>query len=347
MSGVLTATAVGGLVAGGTGALVGATIGTGIYSANQGKKAADRAAAASQAATDATIAENKRQFDLTRSDTAYQRRAGEAATGALMDVLNLNPYVTRSSLDSGIDNPFSKGFTSFSQKPIAVASASSPTGMRSLMRPPQTQTASRWKASAVGYGSDVTMPTETTGPKPYEQTPGYEDRFRIGQFDYKEDPGYAFRLKQGEKALSRVASKRGYGESRTSQALSQFNQDLASQEYGAAYDRFIQQQQLADLRKQQELENLFRVAGYGGQAVQTSAQAGQASARNTSGALMSNAANLGSAAQYGAESTNNAVQGTVQNLLTFRNYNNLLNRLPSSGGVSNIIANQYPDVAYT
>jgi hypothetical protein len=57
--------------------------------------------------------------------------------------------------------------------------------------------------------------------------------------DYQADPGYQFRMDEANKALERSASARGMqlggGQLK---ALSTLNQNLASQEYKGAYDRF-------------------------------------------------------------------------------------------------------------
>jgi hypothetical protein len=58
------------------------------------------------------------------------------------------------------------------------------------------------------------------------------------------DPGYAFRMEQASKALQGSAAARGGAlGGGTLQALSSLNQNLASSEYGAAFNRFSQQQQ--------------------------------------------------------------------------------------------------------
>jgi hypothetical protein len=52
------------------------------------------------------------------------------------------------------------------------------------------------------------------------------------------DPGYAFRLGEGMKALERSAAARGgLLSGATMKGLQRYGQDLASQEYGAAYNR--------------------------------------------------------------------------------------------------------------
>jgi hypothetical protein len=73
-------------------------------------------------------------------------------------------------------------------------------------------------ASAEGYGSLA---------KPFSQT------------DFEQDPGYAFRQTEGMRALERSAAARGNLLSGgTLRGIQRFGQDLASQEYGNAFNRY-------------------------------------------------------------------------------------------------------------
>ena len=57
--------------------------------------------------------------------------------------------------------------------------------------------------------------------------------------DFKVDPGYAFRQQQGNLGVERSAAARGSQLSgATMKALQRFNQNLASDEYGRAFDRY-------------------------------------------------------------------------------------------------------------
>lgn len=54
------------------------------------------------------------------------------------------------------------------------------------------------------------------------------------------DPGYAFRQQQGEQAIQRQMAAGGLGGSGAAlKAATRFGQDMASQEYGNAYNRFM------------------------------------------------------------------------------------------------------------
>jgi hypothetical protein len=61
----------------------------------------------------------------------------------------------------------------------------------------------------------------------------------FGAADFETDPGYAFRLSEGMKALDRTAAARGgLLSGATLKGAQRFNQGLASQEYENAYNRY-------------------------------------------------------------------------------------------------------------
>lgn len=71
------------------------------------------------------------------------------------------------------------------------------------------------------------------------------------RFNFEADPGYAFRLAEGNKALDRAASAGGrFDSGRAMKDLLRYGQDYASNEYGAASDRF-----------QNDRQNRFNMTG--------------------------------------------------------------------------------------
>lgn len=72
-----------------------------------------------------------------------------------------------------------------------------------------------------------------------EYQPFTQERFQA-------DPGYAFRLSEGMKALERGAAARGgLLSGATLKATQRYGQDLASQEYGNAFNRYLAERQAA------------------------------------------------------------------------------------------------------
>lgn len=84
---------------------------------------------------------------------------------------------------------------------------------------------------------------ELRNPSQYQASAGLSPAELAGQqFNFQADPGYAFRLSEGLKALERSAAARGgLMSGGTGKALTRYGQDLASQEYGNAFQRFQQE----------------------------------------------------------------------------------------------------------
>jgi hypothetical protein len=87
--------------------------------------------------------------------------------------------------------------------------------------------------------------------------------------DFTTDPGYAFRLAEGQKTLERQAAARGgLISGRALKEATRFGQEMGSQEFGNAYNRFRETQ---GLRR----NALAGVAGYGPTAASSINAAGQ------------------------------------------------------------------------
>jgi hypothetical protein len=98
--------------------------------------------------------------------------------------------------------------------------------------------------------------------------------------DFTTDPGYAFRLSEGQKGLERTAAARGGLISGAAlKAASRYGQDMASQEYSNAYNRFRDTQ---GLRR----NALAGIAGYGPTAASSINAAGQTYATGAGNTIM-------------------------------------------------------------
>lgn len=123
--------------------------------------------------------------------------------------------------------------------------------------------------------------------------PGGQFTKTFGMADYQADPGYQFRLQEGKKGINTAAAARGASYSgATLKALNRFNSNQASQEYGAAYNRFNNDQTTLYNRYSglagtgQAATNQITAAGqnYAGQAGQAIQDAGTARASGYVGA---------------------------------------------------------------
>lgn len=148
--------------------------------------------------------------------------------------------------------------------------------------------------------------------------------------DYQADPGYAFRLGEGQKALERSAAARGGLISGGAlKAATRYGQDMGSQEYQNAFNRY----QTNRTNQLQPLGNLM-ASGQSAASNQGSA-AGQYGA-NAGNAYMA-AGNAIGAGQLGAANTlAGGIQTGVSSYMNQMNFNDFLkrNQTPQSGPIS-------------
>lgn len=109
--------------------------------------------------------------------------------------------------------------------------------------------------------------------------------------DFQSDPGYEFRMNEGQKGLERSAAARGgLMSGGAMKDMARFSQGQASQEYQAAFDRF-------QTNRSSKLNPLLSLSGSGQVAAGTAGAAGQNFASGASSAL----------GQYGATTSGNAI----------------------------------------
>jgi hypothetical protein len=90
-------------------------------------------------------------------------------------------------------------------------------------------------------------------PEAFKYTGTQPATFQFRAEDLQADPGYGFRLSEGLKALERSAAARGgLLSGGTGKALTRYGQDMASQEFGNAFNRSLTQYNAAVQREQQE-----------------------------------------------------------------------------------------------
>lgn len=132
--------------------------------------------------------------------------------------------------------------------------------------------------------------------------PGYSQTF-------KKDPGYQFRLAQGQKALDRSAASKGrlYSGAQL-QATTDYNQNFASNEYGNWFTR-------ANAQYGNALDRLFATAGMGQNAATSLAGANSGLVSNANNALVSSAGNAGNATMAGANAFASGIGSATNNAL--------------------------------
>lgn len=151
-------------------------------------------------------------------------------------------------------------------------------------------------------------------------TPGAEfGRYArpFGMQDFQADPGYAFRLSEGMKALEASrAARGGLLSGATGKALSRYGQDLASQEYGSAFNRY-------QTERANRLAPLGSLMGTG-----QAAAANQVGSAGQYGTNLSNLTTSGAAAQAaGQVGMMNALTGSLNTYLNYSANQNIVNAL--------------------
>jgi len=143
------------------------------------------------------------------------------------------------------------------------------------------------------------------------------DYQQFGMQQFQQDPGYGFRMSEGMKALERSAAARGGLMSGAAmKGIQRFGQDIASQEYQNAFNRY-------QAERQARLGPLQSLAGIGQTTAQQLGQAGMQMASNVGDTQMSGAAARASGYVGGA----NAL---TQGLGTYLNYSqgqNMINAM--------------------
>jgi hypothetical protein len=147
-----------------------------------------------------------------------------------------------------------------------------------------------------------------------------------------QDPGYAFRLSEGQKALDRSAAARGGLISGGAlKAATRYGQDMGSQEYQNAYNRALTGYNTDVSRENQLYNRQAALAGIGQTATNLVGQAGQNYANNA-GNMITGGAAANAAGQVGMA---NAFTGGLGTYLNYSQGNALTNALRGYGGTSN------------
>ena len=144
----------------------------------------------------------------------------------------------------------------------------------------------------------------------------------FGMNQFQQDPGYAFRLKEGQKQLERSAAARGGLISGGAlKAAQRYGQEMGSQEYTNAFNRY-------QLERQARLGPLQSLTGMGQTTANTLGTAGSNMASNVGNAMGSAAA----ARASGYVGQANALTGGLGTYLNYSQGQNMINAMGSRGG---------------
>lgn len=136
----------------------------------------------------------------------------------------------------------------------------------------------------------------------------------FGMPQFQQDPGYAFRMAEGTKALERSAAARGgLLSGATLKGIQRYGQEMGSQEYQNAFNRY-------QAERQARLGPLQSLAGVGQTTAQQMGAAGQLYGQNVGNALINQGYAAGNAGMAAAQA-----RGT-----TYGNLGQALGQVPAS-----------------
>lgn len=281
-----------------------AIAGSAILGAMSSANAAD---AQSESAAMST-AEQRRQYDLTRQDQAPWREAGLGGLNKLEYLLGTGETdLTRDQVRQNLLSQFTK--TENAGMPAiwnGVGDDNWDLDMASL---------SGTKTSVDEAGLNAAIDAEMARMAEMKADPDYGSLLRdFGLEDFTKDPGYDFRLSEGEKGINRsLAARGGLFSGAAGKALSRYNQDFASNEYGNAYNRY-------NTNQGNKFNRLASLAGIGQSATNQIQQAGQ----NASNNISSNMIGSGNAQASGIMGIGNAISGGLNNYMQYNMMNKML-----------------------
>jgi hypothetical protein len=273
--------------------------GAAVVGAGASMYAGDKAAGANRSATNASIAEQQRQYNQSRADFAPQRSIGNSAMDQLARLYGFAPPSQAAATEAaGAD--VQVGDASLPPGTTLVSTDGGKNRYYDVMLNGQVIGSLSPGGSAGRFnpasGVDINMLRAQRAPPVAGGTGAGAGTPDMSAFF--ESPDYQFNLAEGQKAIDRslVAQGRGLSGAGVRQGV-RYASGVASQQYGDFTNR------------------LLTIAGLGSAATSNTVAAGQNMANNNSAALI-NAGNQ-RASIYGqtAAGVNNSVQGGISNYM--------------------------------
>lgn len=278
-----------------------------------GSKSASKASKAQEQTSQAAIEEQRRQYDLSRSDAAPYSSAGRYAISALMDSLapGTGPGSSRQTLSRYVGGDWSP-MSTIEQ----IASQYAPKDRAAIIA---SLSGTRRADGADSYSTQGWDKTLDAYQMPGAEAGPLAQKFTVA--DFYADPvtklGLQFGLDEGRKGLNNAASASGLRNSgQTLKALTKFGDDYAGSKAAESSGRFYGDQD-------RTVNRLLAMAGMGQTATNNTSATGQASAQNI-GNIMTGAGNARGAA---AIAQGNAFGNALNTIGGWWNQQNTLNRI--------------------
>lgn len=282
-----------------------AVVGAGLSASASNKAAKKQEQAANQA-----LGFQQDQANQVRLDTAAQREIGTNAINKLADILGVersaptapdrNAFYSTSGGGSSASGLQGNGnYVELNGRKVAF----DPVGSKLLGGKKKKSSEPEPVFDQYGYDQAVAK---------YQKDLDAFNNRKLGMDAWTPDPGYQFRLDNTNKTIDRYQSAGRVTGGRAIKEAMRYGQDFASNEFGNATNR------------------LFTLAGYGQPAINTAASAGANAANNMSNVVLQNGQNQAN----NIANINNAIQGGIGNLTTYKTYNDWTRRLSQPTGFS-------------
>ena len=293
-----------------------ATIGGGMMSSSAAGSAASTQADAARKAGELQAASARESLDFQRemygqqrADIAPYRQAGLTAQNRLLTLLGLAPTADTMAPPTTFDEAgYNRAVDAYyAQQQAGAGGAGGGTFTPGYFQDSGQESGGDvyiqptfvpGPAGVAGAGGGMAMPTreQFTTTMPVDQLRVDQASPDFGRYardfsmqDFEQDPGYAFRMSEGLKALDRQAAARGGLISGSAlKGAQRFGQALGSQEYGSAFDRY-------QINRANQLNPLMSITGYGQTSTNTLGGLGSQFASNAANTMAA-----GSAAQANA-----------------------------------------------
>jgi hypothetical protein len=189
---------------------------------------------------------------------------------------------------------------------------------------------------------ELQAPFREVGLRALNKLEGASDYTPFGMDQFQQDPGYAFRMSEGMKTLERGAAARGNLMSgATMKGLQRYGQDLASQEYQIAFNRY-------GIERERRLNPLQSLAGVGQTSTNQLVAGGQNYA-NAAGEAIGASAQARASGYMGTANSLSDALGQYMNYNQQQEQNERFNRLldERSGGGGRVTNDMLRDTSYT
>lgn len=268
------------------------------YSSGKAADAAESAAKGQQQAANLSYADQQRLMAQSRRDSLPYRESGYNALSQLNYLMGLGSPTEMAKVQDNFDPEAYTNWRIEQMKAKVMKDFKNPDKQAAVIakRTERIKAAMQNPANAwADYKSRYnTAPNKTEGEfwktREVGQGQGAGDeqygflQQRFNNDVFEKDPGYQFRMDEGNKAVEAgAAARNGLLSGAAMKAMQKYSQGFASNEYGNAYNRFTGDQQ-------NMYNRLAQMAGTGQQQINQTAQMNQQGASNAAGYMQDAAA---------------------------------------------------------